>query len=114
MKTSSAKSKGRTLQKWVRDTLLEFSHDLTTDDVRSTSMGAQGEDVTLSPAAREQFPIQIECKNNARFAVYKDYEQAKTHGEYTPVLIIKQNHAQPLAVVDAKWLIQLIKEVNEN
>jgi len=114
MTPQSAKAKGRNLQKWVRDKLLEISNTLTTDDVRSTSMGATGEDVTLSAAARLLFPIQIECKNKAKYSVYKDYTQAQQHGNYEPVLIIKQNQAKPLAVVDAVWLLKLIKELNEN
>ncbi len=63
MKTSSCKAKGRNLQKWVRDLILESFPSLEADDVRSTSMGAGGEDVQLSPAARKLFPYSLECKN---------------------------------------------------
>ena len=112
MTPQSAKNKGRKLQQWVKNTLLILSPELEEDDVRSTSMGNGGEDVQLSPAARKLFPIQIECKNKAKYAVYKDYEQAKEHGDYTPVLIIKQNNSQPLAVEDARWLLEKLKNVS--
>jgi len=59
----SRKSKGRRLQQFVRDMILENFDHLEPDDVRSTSMGAGGEDVLLSPAARKVFPFSVECKN---------------------------------------------------
>ena len=59
MKPQSAKAKGRNLQKWVRDLLLENFPTLEADDVRSTSMGAGGEDVQLSPAARKLFKFSV-------------------------------------------------------
>jgi hypothetical protein len=110
----SAKNKGRKLQQWVKNTLLLLAPELDEDDIRSTSMGNGGEDVQLSPAARKLFPIQIECKNKAKYAVYKDYAQAKEHGNHTPVLIIKQNNSQPLAVVDAKWFFEYMKAHENN
>jgi len=47
LKPQSAKAKGRKLQQWVRDQILQRFPTLSTDDVRSTSMGASGEDVQL-------------------------------------------------------------------
>jgi hypothetical protein len=40
MKPQSAKAKGRRLQQQVAAAVLENYHELTEDDVRSTSMGA--------------------------------------------------------------------------
>ena len=110
MKTQSAKAKGRNLQKWVRDKILAKFPTLDPDDVKSTSMGAQGEDVQLSPAARELMPYTIECKNMAKIAVYNYYEQAKQHGKGEPLVIIKQNHSKPLVIVDADYFFkELVK-----
>lgn len=107
MKTSSAKSKGRSLQKWVRDILLSLNPTLTKDDVRSTAMGQSGVDIQLSSAAKLFIPYSIECKNLARIAVYSLYDQAKQNsGELTPILVIKQNRSEPLVVVDAKWFFE--------
>jgi hypothetical protein len=113
MTPSSAKQKGRILQQHVRDKILYFNPELSSDDVRSTSMGAGGEDVQLSSAARTIFPYQIECKNKAKYAVYTDYSQASSHGNCEPLLIIKQNHKKPLAIVDAEHFFFLVRTMHE-
>lgn len=112
MKPSSAKQKGRKHQQWVRDKLLEFAPELQKDDIKSTSMGAGGEDVQLSPAARKVYPWQIECKSRAKIAVYTDYQQAAAHGTHEPVLVIKQNMCKPLVVVDAEYFFRNFKNGN--
>jgi hypothetical protein len=108
MKPSSAKQKGRLLQQWVRDTILKYSPSLEPDDVRSTSMGASGEDVQLSPAARKQYPISIECKSRASYAFFKDYDQAviNTPKSCEPVLVAKANHRRPVVIIDADWFFR--------
>lgn len=111
MKPSSAKNKGRKLQQWVRDCILKhFKTKLEPDDVKSTSMGAGGEDVQLSPAARKLFPYAIECKNVERVNIWQSYAQANTHGKHEPLLIVKKNHHKPLAIVDAEYFVKLHKE----
>lgn len=114
MKTSSAKAKGRNLQKWTRDKILKTFQSLTSDDVRSTSMGAQGEDIQLSPQARKFIPYQIETKAYATFSIYKHYEQAQEHGEHEPLLVIKGNHKKPLVVIDAEKFFNLLTRINNN
>lgn len=109
MKPRSCKNKGKKLQNWVRDALLSDT-TLQLGDIRSTTMGDRGEDVQLSPEARKVYPFQFECKSKASYSVYKDFEQASSHGKHTPVLIIKQNQSRPLACVDAEWFINYIKE----
>jgi hypothetical protein len=106
VKPSSAKQKGRLHQQWTRDKLLEYAPELEKDDVVSTSMGAGGEDVKLSPAARKIYPFSIECKSKAAIAVYTDYKQAAAHGPYEPILVIKQNMSKPLVVVDADYFFK--------
>jgi len=113
LKTSSAKGKGRKLQQWVRDSLLTTFPSLEKDDIKSTSMGASGEDVLLSPAARKLIPFQIETKSYATFAIYKHYEQAAEHGNHEPLLVIKANHKQPLVVISAEQFFNLLKRVND-
>lgn len=110
MKPSSAKNKGRLHQQWVRDKILEVYPNLKPDDVRNTSSGAQGEDVQLSPAAREVFPFQIECKSLAKIAVYKFYEQAQAHGEHEPLVFIKQNRSKPLVLMDAEAFFRMVSK----
>lgn len=76
-------------------------------------MGAGGEDVQLSTAARELVPYTIECKNRKAIAVFKDYEQAKTHGLVEPLVILKQNQSKPLALVDAQHFFDLVVKIEE-
>lgn len=115
MKTSSAKNKGRVLQQWVRDLILEAFTDLEPDDVRSTSMGAGGEDVQLSPAARRHFPYSVECKNVEKLNVWAAYEQADANsGNYEPILVMKKNRKKPLIVMDAEAFMELIKNQNND
>jgi len=107
MKTQSKKAKGRNLQKFVRDLILKTFPQLEPDDVKSTSMGAGGEDVQLSPAARKLFPYSIECKSLKAIAVYKYYEQAQANsGKYEPLVVIKANHKKPLVLLDAEYFFE--------
>ena len=109
MKTQSAKAKGRNLQKWVRDIILEKFSGLEPDDVRSTSMGCGGEDIQLSPAARKKFGYSVECKNTESLNVWKAYEQAQANcGDYEPLLVMKKNRKKPLIVIDAEAFFKLL------
>ena len=78
MKTQSAKAKGRKLQQWVRDQLIE-QLDVHPEDIESRSMGAGGEDLIMARAARQKFPFSIECKNVEKLNVWEAYEQAKSN-----------------------------------
>lgn len=110
MKPSSAKQKGRLAQQWIAKKLLEHAPQLEPGDAFSTSMGAPGEDVKLSPAARKVYPWNIESKSLAKVAIYAHYQQAASHGGYEPVVFVKQNGSKPLAVCDAEYFIRLQAE----
>ena len=114
MTPQSAKSKGRALQQAVRKKLLEAFPQLEPDDIKSTSMGVTGEDVSLSPAARKLIPYQIECKNKATSQLHTYYNQAKTHGSYEPLVIVKKNRAEVLVAMKLDHFLQLLKTINEN
>ena len=76
-------------------------------------MGAAGLDVQLSTAAREFFPYGVECKNRAAIAVYADFAQASVNAEsggLEPLLVIKQNHSEPLAVITLTHFMELVHE----
>ena len=114
MNTQSAKAKGRRLQQTVRDLILETWNDLEEDDVRSTSMGAAGMDVQLSPAAQKKFPFAVECKNVEKLNVYNAYEQATANcGKLEPLLVMKKNRKKPLVVMDLESFIQLVKRAEQ-
>ena len=114
LKPQSAKAKGRKLQQYVRDSILNAFPVLHPDDVRSTSMGAGGEDVQLSFSARLTFPYVVECKNRASMAVYKDFDQATAHNPaWEPLLVIKQNGRAPLAVINFDHFMAMRKLLEE-
>ena len=107
MKTQSAKAKGRRLQQWVRDLLIE-KLNVHPEDVESRSMGAGGEDLIMARAAREKFPYSIECKNQEALNVWKAYDQATENCKgYEPLVVIKRNRTKPLVVIDAEHFIKL-------
>ena len=111
MKPSSAKNKGRTLQKWVVERILQLFPELSSRDVKSTSMGANGEDVLLSSAAFQRVPFYVEAKSRAKIAIYGYYEQPKTSSDV--LLIVKENRKKPLAILDADLFFRLLKELND-
>ena len=107
MKTQSAKAKGRRLQQWFRDLLIE-KLDLHPEDIESRSMGAGGEDLIMARAAREKFPYSIECKNQESVNLWKSYEQAQENSkDYEPVVVLKRNKSKPLVLVDAEYFVKL-------
>ncbi len=97
MRPQSAKSKGRRLQQEVRDAVLATFPSLEPDDVRSTSMGASGADLLLSPAARRLFPYSVECKNVESLNIHKALAQAKSGAvpNTTPIVVFRKNGTLP-------------------
>ena len=71
-------------------------------------MGVTGEDIQLSPCARESIPFQIECKSKAEFSGYRFLEQAETHGNHTPMAIVKGNRKEPVVLMYAKDFFDFI------
>tara|TARA_R100001594_G_C3960542_1_gene245285 strand:- start:111 stop:623 length:513 start_codon:yes stop_codon:yes gene_type:complete len=107
VKTQSAKAKGRRLQQWFRDLLIE-KLDIHPEDIESRSMGAGGEDLIMARAAREKFPYSIECKNQESVNLWKSYDQAKENSkDYEPVVVLKRNNSKPLVLVDAEYFVKL-------
>ena len=107
MKTSSAKAKGRNLQKWVVSKLVEHL-DLNPDDLESRPMGSSGEDVIMGVQSSEVFPYSVEFKNQEKGNVWASYEQSEANcGKHQPLVVIKKNHKKPLVVVDAEYFIEL-------
>ena len=110
MKTSSAKAKGRKLQQWFANVLVE-TLGLDSEDLESRPMGSQGEDIIMGRESREKFPYSIECKNQEAVNVWKAYEQAESNcGKYEPLVVIKRNRSKPLVVIDAAHFVTLHKK----
>lgn len=113
MRTRSAKSKGRRLQQEMRDKILAAFPELEPDDVRSTSMGASGTDIQLSPAARKLFPYAVECKNQENISIWSALEQAENNSTDTqsPILVFKRNHSDTYVALKFEDFMKLLTRV---
>lgn len=106
--TASRKAKGRNLQQYVVGQILKAFPALKPGDVVNTSMGAQGVDVKLSPAALELFPVAIECKNVEKLNIWQAWAQATANcKDLNPVLIFKRSRQSPLVVVELEYFLSL-------
>ena len=113
MKTQSAKAKGRRLQQWLRDLLIE-KLNIHPEDIESRSMGAGGEDLIMARAAREKFPYSVECKNQEKINLWESYNQAQQNSKnHEPVVILKRNNSKPLILVDAEYFVKLHQDVSD-
>ena len=109
MKTSSAKDKGRKLQQWFANLLVE-TLGVDEEDIESRPMGSQGEDIIMGKQTRQVFPYSVECKNQEAVNVWKAYEQATENCKgYEPLVVIKRNRTKPLVLVDAEYFVELHK-----
>ena len=112
MKTQSAKAKGRKLQQWVRDQIIE-QLEVHPEDIESRSMGAGGEDLIMARAARQKFPFSVECKNVEKLNVWEAYKQAEENSkDYEPVVVMKKNNHKTLVVIDAEHFVKIHKDSN--
>ena len=112
MKTQAKKAKGRRLQQQFMQLLIE-KLNIDPEDIESRSMGAGGEDLIMSKAARDKFPYSIECKNQERMNIWSAWDQANNNkGIYEPLVVIKKNGVKPLVVLDAENFLDLINEFN--
>lgn len=112
MKPQSCKSKGRRFQQKVARAILQAFTHLQDGDVVSTSMGAPGEDVRLSPAARTVLPLSIECKCVEKINIWACLEQtlANTRADTAPCLLFTRNRAPEYAVVPWETLLALYRD----
>jgi hypothetical protein len=112
VRPQSAKAKGRRLQQEVRDAILAAFPSLEPDDVRSTSMGASGADILLSPAARRLFPFYVEAKNRETINIWSALAQAEAGvakaTDVAPLVVFRRNGTQPYAALPFKTLLRLL------
>ena len=110
MRPQSCKAKGRRLQQIIASDLLQSFPELQDDDVRSTSMGAHGEDVQLSPAARKLIPYSFEAKNQERLNLWAAISQAETNcpKDVHPAIVVKKNGMAPYVAIRWSRFLQLI------
>ncbi len=107
---ASRKAKGRRLQQAVRQDLVDRL-GIDPGDILSTAMGQSGCDLYLSPAGRERFPFGVECKAQERIALPAWWKQCTRNAAaegLTPLLILKQNRGEALAVLRWSDLLEIL------
>ena len=77
-------------------------------------MSEAGADVKLiSLMARKLMPYDVETKNREEYkTIYKHYKHACKHGNSQPLLVIKMNRENPLAVIDLDHFMELLARAN--
>tara|TARA_R110002167_G_scaffold233250_4_gene438472 strand:- start:1749 stop:1985 length:237 start_codon:yes stop_codon:yes gene_type:complete len=77
-------------------------------------MGESGEDIILSPAARDLIPFSFECKNQERLNIWESLSQAEDNcGEYTPALVFKRNRTKTYITLELEEFLKIIGETND-
>ena len=110
MRPQSCKAKGRRLQQHVVQQLLRTFPELEADDVRSVSMGCSGEDIVLSPRARQLLPYAFECKNQEKLNLWSSIDQCEANaGANHPVLVFKRNREKTRVVLSLQHFLALIR-----
>lgn len=113
MKPASAKAKGRRLQQLVRTIILN-AFGLHEDDIVSRSMGAGGEDLQLSPRARQLFPFSVEAKCQESLNIWNALKQAEENaGDHKPLVVFKRNRSELYCAMKFSDLIRLLEQVAE-
>ena len=73
-------------------------------------MGAPGEDLLFSPAARAVYPVSIECKNQESLAIWASLKQAEDNSKgHIPLLCFKRNGTEIYATLKLDDLIKLLR-----
>lgn len=108
---ASRKGKGREFQQAIRKDLIA-TLSIEEGDILSTAMGQSGCDLYLSPAAREKFPFGVEAKRQERISLPEWWDQCTRNAEaegLTPLLVLKQNRKEALAVLRWEDLLALLE-----
>ena len=97
----------------MREKIYEYFPSLREGDVKTAVMGESGEDIILSPAARDLIPYSFECKNQERLNVWESLSQAEDNsGDYTPLLVFKRNRTKTYIAFELEEFLKLIGEKN--
>ena len=77
-------------------------------------MGESGEDIILSPAARDLIPFSFECKNQERLNIWESLSQSEQNcGEYTPAVVFKRNRTKTYIALELEEFLKIIGENND-
>lgn len=121
IKPSSAKAKGRNLQKWVCEQISKLtgipwsSNGKEDCPISSRPMGQSGTDVRLESHVKKLFPFSVECKWCESWSVPAWIEQAKTNQEEGTnwLLFCKRSRSDPVVIMDAEAFFELLRGVKD-
>lgn len=114
MKPRSAKNKGVRLQNYVAERI-RYLLSLEEADIKPAIMGESGRDIHLSSKAMGMFPYSVECKNTERLSLWSAWAQCtENKGELFPLLVVKKNHRDPLAVVQFDHFMNLLWSLKQS
>ena len=118
IKTSSAKAKGRRLQNFIRDLILEKFPWLGEGDVESTSMGSSGVDIPLSPLGRRTIPISIEAKKTKKHPAVAEMKQASENAYSMTIPAVVwcphgSGHAKSMITFNLDDFLEWYKDIRE-
>ena len=71
-------------------------------------MGAGGEDIMLSPAARKVLPYNIEVKRKKAIAICRFLEQADSHGKHNPLSFFREDRGKWYVAMEADHFLALL------
>lgn len=116
--SSSAKSKGRSLQQWVCQKISDLTGLPWGKDemIASREMGQSGVDVRLIGEAKKKFPFSVECKYQETWSIPSWIKQAKANQIKGTdwLLVVRKNRMEPIIIMDAERFFELLKERNED
>ena len=115
---SSAKAKGRQLQKWAAEKIsdtIDIPWGYEDDkDIQPRLMGQSGTDVVLRGQALEWFPFSVECKSCEAWSVPAFIRQARKNvlpGTDWLLIIKRKEFQKPVVLIDAEKFFELYGEV---
>ena|SRR5258708_7364439 len=111
MQRSSAKAKGKTLERFIVARIKE-AFNFEDDDIRTAIGSENGLDIKITRRSAAKFPFGIECKNRETFtSIYNHYSQAATNSDgLIPLVVIKMNRQKPLAILDFEHFLTLVSK----
>lgn len=111
--TASCKAKARKQQQHIAARIVQVC-GLEEEDARSVSMGAQGADIMLSPAAKKVFPFRCECKRRKRFdTIYQWVKQARGPKNEEPVVFFRGDREEGLVIITEDAFFDFIKHTQQ-
>jgi hypothetical protein len=114
MKTSSAKDKGRRLQKLIAakiSELIDLPHGKD-QPIESRPMGQSGCDIRLDAEARKRFPFSIEAKNSETWSLNATIKQCQDNcaEDMNWLVVLSKNRFKPIVVLDLDLFFSILKD----